>query len=190
MCHEFIVIDLLFFARVLAMKRKFTGFLLGCCFLTAIAQQVAAEDSPVTQESRAFRVQAYQQFRQDRNRYNALREIDSQLSKQWQEAGKPATREAEVLAWYREALLASTTPTPPDFTAMIAERKLELEQKRTDRTVSTKIIAPAATSTYEPENAATENATLQTLEPAAITEVGDSTVTGSLTRAFVKAMTE
>jgi hypothetical protein len=81
-----------------------------------------ATEPTVASAARAFRIEMYQRYRQDRPRYDELRRLEAQLSQQWSEAGRPAEKAADLIAWYDQARLAIGTqralPEWPELTAL------------------------------------------------------------------------
>ena len=138
-------------------------------------------ESPIVNEARLFRVHAYQNYRTDRARYNEVRRLEERLAQDWQDAGRPASREGEVVAWYRAALLTpanSSLPTSPDFSRLIAERKAKRENKSTVTTVSETIVSAISEPADETD----------TLPPDESTPAPSGSISRSLVRAVWNAL--
>jgi hypothetical protein len=95
---------------------------------------MAAAESPVSLEARAFRIYIYNQYRHDRETYNRLREVEEELSKQWGNAGRPEAHAPQIAQWFvdarRNLQAGNTIPQTPDLTPLVAAYHAEKQQAR------------------------------------------------------------
>jgi hypothetical protein len=164
------------------------GALLSCSTWAAAVETKIVE-SNVSAASRAFRIEAYQNFRHDRVRYDELRQLDAQLSERWSEAGRPTEKAPEVVQWYqqaRSALVAKQAlPTLPELpvpsAAVVAAPVAKAIPASTITTVPT-----APELTIETADTASIPATTLPTEPTSAS-TGSSSVPKAIGRALWNA---